>query len=393
MVVHSYCPADPRVRREAEALAERGHGVDVLCLRDEGQPLRETVRGVDYLRIPLRRKRGGVLRYGFEYLGLLLLGMTATVFLHGVRRYRLVQAHNMPDFLVFCGVVPWLTGVPVLLDLHDPVPELYMSKFRLGEGAPLIRALRIVEGAAIRFADRVLVATGAFRNRLLERGRPAEKIRVLLNSPDPRLFHPRATEASDGDVPIVLFHGTVTHRSGVDHAIRAAERVRAGGRELRLWILGDGDYLPEIRRLATESDRASWVEVRGFVPLEEIPAVVLRADVGVIPNRPGDFNDLALPTRLFEYLSMERPVIVSRSPALLMMFAEEDLLFFEAGDEVDLARVLERALTDRGLRERCVRGGGAVARKHGWTGERQVYLDVVGSVVMAPEEAGAARKR
>ena len=58
MVVHSYCPADPRVRREAEALAEDGWGVDVLCLKDEGQSWRETIRGVRYLRFPLRRRRG-----------------------------------------------------------------------------------------------------------------------------------------------------------------------------------------------------------------------------------------------------------------------------------------------------------------------------------------------
>ena len=53
MVVHSYCPADPRVRREAEALVEAGYGVDVLCLRDVGQAARETVGGVHYLRFPL----------------------------------------------------------------------------------------------------------------------------------------------------------------------------------------------------------------------------------------------------------------------------------------------------------------------------------------------------
>ncbi len=381
MIVHSYCPADPRVRREAEALADRGWGVDVLCLRNEGEAWREEVGGVNYLRFPLRRRRGGALRYAFEYLALLVLGTLAIIGLHGARRYRAVQAHNMPDFLVFCGLVPWLTGVPLVVDLHDPVPELYMSKFGLPRQAPLIRMLTGIEGAAIHFAESVLVATGAFRDRLLARGRPAGKIHVLLNSPDPKLFRPRERERRS-DVPRVLFHGTVTRRSGVDQLVRAAEKVRANGTPLELVILGDGDFLPELRELAAEGDRPEWVDVRGPVPLERVPEAVASADLGVVPNRGGEFHELALPTRLFEYLSMERPVVVSRSPAISDLFSEDDLLFFEPDDEEDLARTLGRALTDSAHCEACVAGGGRVAHLHRWDKEKRIYLEVIDSLVV-----------
>jgi glycosyltransferase involved in cell wall biosynthesis len=384
MVVHSYCPADPRVRREAEALAEAGWGVDVLCLRDRGQPLREMIAGVSYVRLPLRRLRGGAARYAFEYAALFVLGLIGAIALHGMRRYRLVQAHNMPDFLVFCGLVPWATGVPLLLDLHDPIPELYMSKFGFQRKAPLIRALTALEGMSLRFADHALVATGAFRRRLIERGRDPARLTVLLNAPDPRLFRPRERPAAAGP-PVVLFHGTVTERSGVDLAIRAAQAVRDAGQELKLVVLGDGDFLPEVRALVEQRKLSDWVDVRGPVPLEEVPDVIARCDVGIVPNRGGLFSELALPTRVFEYLAMERPVVCARSPAVRELFEEDEIAFFEPDREDDLARVLARLLADASERVRLVTSGARVAREHDWPRERQRYLEVVASL------AGRAR--
>lgn len=377
MIVHSYCPSDPRVRREAEALAEAGMSVDVLCLRGPGQSASETVGGVRYIRLPVRRRRGGTLRYVFEYSALVVSAWIAIVPLHLSRRYSVVQAHNMPDFLVYAGFFPWLCGASVVLDLHDPVPELYQAKFDLEKRAPLIRVLTAIERAAIAFADRVFAATGAFRDRLVERGHPAERLDVLLNSPDPKLFAPRARDARASAPLELLFHGTVTERSGVDLAILAAEEVRRRGVDLRFVVLGDGDFLPQVRALIAEKGRSTWIELRDPLPIEDVPSVVASCDLGVIPNRPGPFHDLALPTRLFESLEMERPVVVARSPAIRALFLEGDIFEFEAGDVEDLARVLEKACRDPEARRSCVELGRRVARLHAWELEKRAYVDTI----------------
>jgi glycosyltransferase involved in cell wall biosynthesis len=388
MLVHSYCPADPRVRREAEGLVAAGYRVDVLCLRDRGQRWQERVAGVRYLRLPLRRRRGGLLRYAFEYCMICGVGSLAVGALYGAQRYRLVQVHNMPDFLVFATLVPWFAGVPVLLDLHDPVPELYESKFGLGRDSLLIRLLTRIEGASVAFADAVLAATGAFRRRLLERGRPADRIRVVLNSPDPGLFEAAPPRPEAVGEARLLFHGTVTRRSGVDLAVLAAERVRKGGLAVRFTILGDGDYLPVIREMVAQEGRREWVEVRGPVPLEDIPAEVAGCDLGIVPNRGGAFSDLALPTRLFEYLGTGRPVAVSRSPAIQDLFGEEDLLFFDPGSLEDMVRVVGNALGDANLRQHMVERGGKIYEAHSWEKECAGYLDVVRRLTGSREEAG-----
>jgi glycosyltransferase involved in cell wall biosynthesis len=179
----------------------------------------------------------------------------------------------------------------------------------------------------------------------------------------------------------------------VDCAVRALETARGEGSRVRFVILGDGDYLPEVRRMVAEGDRAAWVDVRGAVPLEAVPDVIAEADLGVVPNRGGAFNDLALPTRIFEYLSMGIPVVTSRSPAVTALFDEADLLFFDSGDEADLSRVLSRALSDAASREQCVTRGGRVAAKHAWDVEKRIYLDVVRRLTSSsgPEVAASSR--
>ncbi len=377
MIVHSYALGDPRVRREAEAIAERGDRVDLICLRAPGESAKETVAGVTYWRLPLRRRRGGFARYLFEYAALFAGALALSIPLHMLRRYRVVQAHNMPDLLVFAGIVPWLSGAGTMLDLHDPVPEVYQSKFGLEPSSFRFRALVAIEGASIAFADHALAATGAFRDRLVARGRAPERIDVLLNSPDLRFFTPRERRPADGQGVRALFHGTITHRSGVDLAIDAVERVRARGVDLRLIVLGDGDFVPAVRAEAAKGDRAQWVEIRDKVPIAEVGEAVSSCDFGVIPNRPGPFHDLALPSRLFETLEIGRAVVVARSPAISALFGEDDVLGFEAGDADDLARVLERACREPALRERCVARGRQVARRHAWEHEKEVYLRIV----------------
>ena len=67
MLVFSYYPEDPRVRREAEALVESGITTDIFCLRDDFELKREIVNGVEVYRFPLRRKRTRKLRYIWNY--------------------------------------------------------------------------------------------------------------------------------------------------------------------------------------------------------------------------------------------------------------------------------------------------------------------------------------
>src|SRR6266704_4924656 len=152
VLLFSHYPADPRPRRAAEALAAQGVKIDLICLRgDDGEPARETFGSINVTRVRLKRQRGSKLGYVFQYATFVLASFFYLASRSLTRRYDLVHVHNMPDILVFGATVPKLLGAKVILDLHDPMPELMQTIFRLPEKSLSVVMLKRLEKLSIRF--------------------------------------------------------------------------------------------------------------------------------------------------------------------------------------------------------------------------------------------------
>lgn len=385
MIVFSTYPADPRVRREAEALVEAGFLVDVLCLRRAGEARRETVAGVRVRRLPLGRRRGGGLTYCWQYLAFIVLAFLRVAWLHARRAYDVVHVHNMPDVLVLSALVPKLTGARIILDLHDPMPEVYMAKYGLRPDSPVARFLKACERLSVGLADLVLTPNAAFQRLFVARGCPPGKIRVVMNSPDPRIFQapPAGAESSapeagrQGGGLAVMYHGSIVERHGLDHALTALRLLRDRIPGLTLDVYGEGDYLDRFLRLVETSGLGDRVRFHGHASLERIAQAVAQADLGLIPNKRNVFTEINLPTRIFEYLSLGKPVIAPRTPGVLDYFREDELLFFEAGDADSLARAILRAYERPDEAERVRRRGEAVLKRHRWDVQKQRLVECV----------------
>ena len=177
MVVYSFYPNDPRVFREAEALIEKGYEIDVICLRASNQTASETINGVRVFRVNQDRDRSSKFRYFSGYLTFLLKAFWYVSRNQLRKRYQAVHVHNMPDILVLSALLPKLMGAKVILDLHDPMPEVFLAKFGSGYGHPLIKLLIAMEKFSIRFSDLVLTPNLAFRE-LFKIGRASCRERV-----------------------------------------------------------------------------------------------------------------------------------------------------------------------------------------------------------------------
>ena len=128
--------------------------MDLVCLRESGrEPRREVVNGVNVLRLAIPKKRGGKLEYPFRYSAFLASCSIILGYRTLRRGYDIVHAHNMPDFLVFSGIIPKLFGSKIILDLHDPMPELIQSIYDISPHHWLVRLLIRLERWSIGFAD------------------------------------------------------------------------------------------------------------------------------------------------------------------------------------------------------------------------------------------------
>ncbi len=178
--------------------------------------------------------------------------------LHSRYRFRTVQVHNLPDFLVFCALVPRLGGTPIILDLHDLTPELYAARAGVGMDHWLVRAVAWQERVSCRFADHVITVTDGWRDRLVQRGMSRDDVSVVMNVADSRLFRPdpALAPARNGEGFHLIYHGTFTHRYGVDLIIDAVDRVREDIPGIQLTLLGAGENAA--RRSLRSHTAADW---------------------------------------------------------------------------------------------------------------------------------------
>ncbi|HMH54137.1 MAG TPA: glycosyltransferase family 4 protein [Candidatus Acidoferrum sp.] len=389
VVLFSYYPMDPRPRRAAEALVNEGMKVDLICLREAStDPKQETVNGVEIRRVPLRRRRGGVLGYLWQYATFLVVALGILAARSLTRRYHLVHVHNMPDILVLSALIPKLLGAKVILDLHDPMPELMMTIFRLDRESRAVGMLRRLEKWSIRWADLVLTTNLAFERLFVSRGCRPEKIRIVMNAPDEKIFGSRpadptaATTRAPGKPFVVMYHGSLLDRNGVDVAVEAVARVRQSVADVELRIYGaPTPFLEQVMESVHAQGLTDAVRFLGAKRLEEIVEAIKDCDVGVIPNRRSVFTELNMPTRIFEYLAVGKPVIAPRAAGILDYFDEESLMFFELGDADDLARRIQDTWADPGKAAAIARRGQQVYRAHAWCRERNVLVGAVEGVL------------
>lgn len=398
MVMFSYYPSDPRPRRAVEALVGKGMKVDLICLTgNSGRPCREIVNGVDILRIPIRRRRGSVLRYGFEYGAFLLVSAAMLAVRSLTRGYDVVYVHNMPDFLVLSALVPKLCGAKVILDLHDPMPELLSTIFGLQPKAPAVRLLKVVEAWSMAFSNAVITVNHTFARLFTSRSCPPAKMNIIMNSPDGQIFRlrPPRTSSMNGNILhgpfIVMYHGSMVRRNGVDLAVDAFARVGKLVPNAELRLFGEHTaFLDQVMQSVRDMGLQDVVHYLGRKSLEDLVPAIDECDVGIIPNHRNVFTELNTPTRIFEYLALGKPVIAPRSAGVCDYFDEDSLIFFELGNPEDLAQKIKYVYSHRSEVAEIVGRGQHVYREHPWAVQQQRLIEVIAGLLgedVTPAEA------
>jgi glycosyltransferase involved in cell wall biosynthesis len=380
MAAYTNYRRDGRVKREAEALVEEGHEVVFLACRQPGEPNRETIAGVDVVKLPTAgNDRTSILPYMLAYFS--FFAMFSLHLLRHPLRYRLIHVNNMPDFLVFAAWLPRLLGRPLIHDVHDLMPELFQEKFESSEANLIVRLLKAQERWAGKFASAVVTVEERLKDILSDRGIPREKIHVLMNVPDERIFRQRAARPpKPADAPLVLvYHGTLARRLGLDIAIEAVAKARQAIPRLELRIIGAGEVRDELIELRDRLGVDSLVTFSdGFVPVESVPSLIDDADVGIIPLRVSGGTDIMLPTKLMEYVVMGIPCIVPRTGTISRYFDDTMVQFFEAENVDSLADAIVRLSRDPvhrvALSEHATERFGKI---YTWSEQKKVYTSLV----------------
>lgn len=347
-ITFDWYPYEVRALRMAEAAADAGYDVDVICLRQPEEPRYEVYNGVRVYRVPMSRLAGGsLLAKTLQWCWFLLLAAIKVTRLHIRRPYHVVHVHNMPDFLVFSALIPKLLGAKIILDVQDVTPELMAAKAKGGRMRRVVTRLATwQERVSVAFVHHVVTTGWVFEDILVQRGVSRNKITSILNSVDPKLFpiDRRSTlpfDNGEADRPFIfMYHGTLAERNGLDVAIRALKLARKVVPQLRLDIQGNGDHLPHLKQLVKELDMSESVLFTASCPADKLVDFVVHGDAGIIPYQNDGFMELVLPTKAYEFAWMHRPIIASDTRAIRSMFRPESIVLCDSTSPESFARAM-----------------------------------------------------
>jgi glycosyltransferase involved in cell wall biosynthesis len=238
------------------------------------------------------------------------------------------------------------------------------------------------ELTAIECADHVVAIAGALRDEFIRWGARSDTISVVPNGVDLADFPPLPPDTTLADhlgltgSCVVGYITSVRSIEGLDILIRAVRSARAAGTSIKALIVGDGEDLPRLKRLAVELKIADAVVFTGRIPHQDVARYYSIIDLFVVPRIDAPVNRLVTPLKPYEAMAMERTVLVSRLPALMEMIKEGETGYaFPAGDFSALATLLTRLCADAHARD--VVGMSArrfVANERAWKNITQQYL-------------------
>ncbi len=381
MVTYSNYESDNRVRRYAEALVKRGDQVEVIALACGDVSLgSEEISGVTVYRIQQRdRNERGKWTYAWQILRFILASYVFLRRRHKSVRYDLIHIHNMPDLLVFAAWYPKWTGAKLILDIHDLVPELFVSKFKSHGNGGYISVLKAAERVSAQFVDHVIISNHLWYDKLVVRSVPKEKCSVFINHVDPSIFHRRPRTRTDEKL-IVIFPGSLQWHQGLDIAIKAFARLKTeiANAEFHIYNTGGPGCVQEgLAGLVDRLGLCGSVKFCGSLPLHQIADVIANADLGVVSKRADSFGNEAYSTKIMEFMSQGVPVVVARTKIDSCYFDDATVRFFAPGDDRAMAKAMLEVVKNRTLRDSLVATAYNYVEENSWDTRRDDYLKLV----------------
>lgn len=375
MMAYTYYESDPRVMREAEAAVNEGFNVDFLALRKVGTASSEILNGVRIIRLNQSKYRGGRHhKYLLEYAKFFIRCFAKATCLHFKRWYEIIHVNNMPDFLVFSSIIPKMLGAKIILDIHDPMPDTFISKFKGRKGTFYYKALIWQEKLSAAFSNRLITVHHLVKEQILVgHGISADSIDVVANFADNKLF-PLREHYHIGEKVQFVFHGTILERAGLRMLMVALTQVVLKDR-IHVRIIGEGDFSDELNKMIRKLGLECLVSFENkSYPAHLIPQLIEPCHVGLVTLEVSPISNYALPLKLLEYISLGLPVITVRNEAILYYFREDDCIFFDWNNPSSLSSTLDHIAKNPRIlfqyRERSI----ALRNRFSWENESSKYV-------------------
>ncbi|MDB5368323.1 MAG: glycosyltransferase WbuB [Rhodospirillales bacterium] len=364
------------------ALRRQGHAVDVV-----GPAFYEQAGfgGGDRSLVATLKARLPAAAYEVAELGYNTLSIAAIL-----RAGRRQGAKSPPDAIYERYNLFHLAGLaarralkrPLLLEVNSPLAE---ERTRHGN-LKLVSLARRVEAMTWRGADLVLPVTNVLADHVRAAGVPDERIHVVPNGIDPRLYASldgrswrQRLQLGGGEIAIG-FVGFVRPWHGLDRVLDHMARDRRAN--LRLIVAGDGPAIPDLMAQAKSLGIASRVQFLGLIGREDIPPLLAAFDIALQPHVVA----YASPLKLFEYMAASRAIVAPSTPNIREVLTDNvDAVLVPPDDPDALWQAVAALADDATLRARLGAGARRTldTRDYTWDGNARRVAALADDLVRA----------
>jgi glycosyltransferase involved in cell wall biosynthesis len=292
----------------------------------------------------------------------------------------LIHAHDLPMALIGLGLKACLRK-PLIFDIHENYPEalrLWEKKHRFERLVKNPGLARLLQKLSLLFSDSIVVVVKEARDRLMAEGIPAHRIVVVENTVDVESFLSLPVHSNiQNNVDVLLYLGSYSEERGLDVAIRGLKEIRRHAPGIELWIVGKGPNRALLEELAEREGVADKVRFVDWVPFEQCPSYIAAASVCLVPQPSNPFIDVTMPHKLFQYMAMGKPVVVSDARPLQRIVETTGCgEVFRSGSPTSFAQAVLRILRN-GQRSRYgVNGYKAVCTLYNWRRSAEQLLSL-----------------
>lgn len=351
MVLENSFPPDERVENEINILTKNGFQITLVC-SGKGEKIRvEDKENLTIYRIPISKfiyKSGAValvlpFYFMFWYIHLFRIIKQS--------QFNVIHVHDLP--LVKVGLkLAEKFNLPLISDYHENRPEI-MKMYRYTQAFPgkyIISNKKWVR-YQIKYTkkvDHLILVTEEARDYYIHNyGIDPHKIIVLPNYISLerfRMFKPDNNSESElKRIFTVVYFGDTGLRRGTLTILESAEILK--NKNIRFLIIGDSREHDYLRRIAHDRDLKN-VTFTGWIPVAEALNLINISKVGLCPFLRNIHHDTTYANKMFQYMALGKPVIVSNCTAQANFVIKENCgLVFEAGNSEDLCNQIIK-LTD-----------------------------------------------
>lgn len=274
-----------------------------------------------------------------------------------------------------------ILGIPVVFDIAEYFKGMkdIVGKRPLWEDiikAPFI--VDLIEKLAIYLSDYIWVVVDEQEERLKT---IQKKIKVVSNTPTISNTKTPKPEKKAGGFIRIVYSGIISEGRGVQQVVKALAHMPESF-AIELLIIGDGIYREKLENLAKEHNVSSKIKFAGWIPSEELPALLASCDIGIIPHKVCDMCNFTIPNKLFNYMWLGMPIISTPNRPIVRIINECACGFIVPEEPKEMAEAIcSLDLSAQNLEKTGQQGQLAVKNKYNWETDSNAIIDTVNSLL------------